>query len=405
VSGRRVAFVGPTLAAAERPRLGVEYLPPARHGDLFALGLRRGDAVLVVDGVYQQFAPLRHKEILAALAAGVRVYGAASYGALRAAELAASGMVGVGRVAAAYGRGELSGDADVAVLHSDDDACRRLTVALVSIRWATRDLVEAGRLDATSGEAVVALAAGLHYTERSPSALRARARAAALAPAVGSVLAALEGGGDVKRQDALEALRLLGGSGGGLPDRPAERWGSSYGVETEFEHAPVARGRGLSARRLLACLQIHDPEYPERHRAYVRRVAGAPAAGALEAAGFCVAEVERSRWARATAATSAWSPAERALVRTFRLPPGRSVYRALPPEALDGEAIDDVAARWAARIARAPTASEAASRLARMWGAGDGEELALCALERGFRDLDEALRLADGLGLDVATPA
>ena len=46
-----------------------------------------------------------HKEILFALSEGIDVYGAASMGALRAAELDAFGMRGIGDVYSAYAEG------------------------------------------------------------------------------------------------------------------------------------------------------------------------------------------------------------------------------------------------------------------------------------------------------------
>src|SRR5688572_32760283 len=48
---------------------------------------------------------------------GVRVFGAASMGALRAAELQPFGMIGVGQVFQAYRRGHLTDDDEVAVAH------------------------------------------------------------------------------------------------------------------------------------------------------------------------------------------------------------------------------------------------------------------------------------------------
>ncbi|MBP5873147.1 hypothetical protein F3K24_43140, partial [Streptomyces sp. LBUM 1485] len=50
-----------------------------------------GDTAVIIDGLYHQAPALRHKEIIAAMARGVRVIGAASIGALRAAELAPFG--------------------------------------------------------------------------------------------------------------------------------------------------------------------------------------------------------------------------------------------------------------------------------------------------------------------------
>jgi len=52
----------------------------------------------IVDGNFETVATVWHKEILWAMAQGIHVYGAASIGALRAAELAEFGMKGVGAI-------------------------------------------------------------------------------------------------------------------------------------------------------------------------------------------------------------------------------------------------------------------------------------------------------------------
>ncbi|MFJ3880832.1 TfuA-like protein [Streptomyces sp. NPDC090077] len=117
-------FVGPTPARSE-PQLaapGVRVWPPARHGDLFDTAIRGGDTVVLIDGVYHQAPALRHKEILAAMGRGVGVVGAASIGALRAAELAPYGMLGVGHIYTAYVRGGIEGDDEVAVGQAPDGA-------------------------------------------------------------------------------------------------------------------------------------------------------------------------------------------------------------------------------------------------------------------------------------------
>ncbi|MFG2439695.1 TfuA-like protein [Streptomyces sp. NPDC048508] len=110
-------YVGPTLekSVPEFAEPGMRVCPPARHGDLIADALRDGDTVVLIDGVYHQAPALRHKEILAAMGRGVRVIGAASIGALRAAELAPFGMLGVGAVYTAYAQGKITGDDEVAV--------------------------------------------------------------------------------------------------------------------------------------------------------------------------------------------------------------------------------------------------------------------------------------------------
>jgi hypothetical protein len=119
-----VAFVGPSLPADEARGLvpEVELLPPIRQGDLSTVVERANPrGVLIVDGEFGQSLSVWHKEILHALHLGIRVVGASSMGALRAAELDRYGMEGVGEIYAYYRDGRLTSDADVALLFSAAD--------------------------------------------------------------------------------------------------------------------------------------------------------------------------------------------------------------------------------------------------------------------------------------------
>ena len=85
-----VVFLGPSLpGAAARMILDADYRPPAQRGDI--LGAARDGARLIglVDGFFHGVPAVWHKEILFALEQGAQVWGAASMGALRAAELTA----------------------------------------------------------------------------------------------------------------------------------------------------------------------------------------------------------------------------------------------------------------------------------------------------------------------------
>src|SRR3954453_22610245 len=107
-----VVFLGPTLPRAQAASLlpGGRVLPPARQGDVFrAVRAHRPRCIGLVDGAFLDVPAVWHREILWAMERGVRVMGGASMGALRAAELHAFGMQGVGQVFAAYRDGALPG--------------------------------------------------------------------------------------------------------------------------------------------------------------------------------------------------------------------------------------------------------------------------------------------------------
>jgi hypothetical protein len=79
---------------------------------------------------------------------GIRVFGASSMGALRAAELMPFGMTGIGEIFEAYRSGELEDDDEVAVAHGDETTGYRcVSEAMINIRFTLRKAESAGVLD------------------------------------------------------------------------------------------------------------------------------------------------------------------------------------------------------------------------------------------------------------------
>ena len=145
-----VVFLGPSLPAAKARRIApCRVLPPARAGDVLAVLPERPLAIALVDGLFDTTPSVWHHEILLALDAGVAVFGAASMGALRAAELAAHGVVGVGRIFRWVRDGVIDDDAEVALLHGDaEHGYRPLTLPLANVRPAPVRVVDGrGRRD------------------------------------------------------------------------------------------------------------------------------------------------------------------------------------------------------------------------------------------------------------------
>lgn len=137
-NGRIVLFAGPSIAGLALPA-GIELRRPAICGDLLSLllGSEPPAVVGLVDGCFGTAPSVWHKEILALLAAGVRVLGGASLGALRAAELAYAGMEGVGMVHHAYRSGAIERDDAVMVLQASAElAFAPLSLALVDAEAA-----------------------------------------------------------------------------------------------------------------------------------------------------------------------------------------------------------------------------------------------------------------------------
>ena len=169
-----VVFLGPSLPAAEARAIApCTVLPPARQGDVWRALSRRPRAIALVDGLFEQVPSVWHREILDALAAGVRVLGGASMGALRAAELAPFGMAGVGTIARWVAEGRVDDDA-VALLHAGPEhGWAPFTVPLVNVLCAAERARAAGVLGVREARALEAAARGLFYQDRTWPALLA----------------------------------------------------------------------------------------------------------------------------------------------------------------------------------------------------------------------------------------
>jgi hypothetical protein len=175
-------FLGPSLPRVEATAiLEADYRPPVRQGDIYRLvQQRRPQAIAVIDGYFQEVPSVWHKEILWALDQGIPVYGAASMGALRAAELARYGMVGVGKIFEAYSSGSYTpyndepfeDDDEVAVIHGPAElSYPPLSVAMVDLRETLAQAAQAGVIDAALRDALVAAFKRRFYRARSFEAL------------------------------------------------------------------------------------------------------------------------------------------------------------------------------------------------------------------------------------------
>lgn len=206
-------FAGPTLSGdAVRSDATFTFLPPAAHGDIYRAALRAPVAIGLIDGFFENVPAVWHKEILFALSRGVHVCGAASMGALRAAELCTFGMAGIGAIFEAYRSGAIEDDDEVAVVHGPAELdYPPLSEAMVNIRATIDRAVSAGVLTSDTGEAILRLAKGMFYKERTWKELLDHAARSGIPDAQ---IAALrdwlpEGYVDQKRRDAHQMLRQL----------------------------------------------------------------------------------------------------------------------------------------------------------------------------------------------------
>ena len=164
-----VVFAGPTISHSEvQQHIESVCLPPIRHGDLIQIIDQKPRAVGIIDGYFEGAPSVWHKEILYALDQGVHVYGSASMGALRAAELHTFGMHGVGQIFEWYRDLVIEEDDEVAVLHGPAEV--EFAVAsepMVSIRATLALAAEQGVIDAALQTTLIDQLKGTFYKKRT----------------------------------------------------------------------------------------------------------------------------------------------------------------------------------------------------------------------------------------------
>lgn len=172
----KILFAGPSLYGADYNRTGLDVRPPARQGDLHRAVLDGATAIGLVDGVFGFVPSVWHKEILFALKAGAHVLGAASLGALRAAECADFGMEPVGAIALSYLDGERIEDGDVCLAHAPEEmAFMPLSEPLVDAEATIAAMVAAGAATADEAAALLIAARSLYFGDRTPDVIAERA--------------------------------------------------------------------------------------------------------------------------------------------------------------------------------------------------------------------------------------
>jgi hypothetical protein len=228
-------FLGPSLSVVKAQRLlQVTYLPPVQQGDVLQLIKMQPAVIGIIDGFFETVPSVWHKEILAALSQGVHVFGAASMGALRAAELEPFGMVGVGRVFEWYRDGVITADDEVAVAHGREETnYSRISDALVDIREACEDAALQNILPFDLAEQFVQIGKRMFFADRSYNAIAHQAAQMGVSRDV--IVRFLEfikhRGPGVKERDAMALLLRING----VCTTPLQPFQATFTLEpTEF---------------------------------------------------------------------------------------------------------------------------------------------------------------------------
>jgi hypothetical protein len=208
-----VIFLGPTLPLEEaRAVLDATYLPPVAQADLMTATLHHEPEIIgIIDGVFDHTLSVWHKEILHALELGIAVYGASSMGAIRAAETARFGMIGVGEIYRFYASGALIDDDEVALAHGGPaDGYRKLSEPMVNLR-ATFDVAEErGVITRSQKQCLVGIAKSMYFAERTiPAILKAASDQVPEGTLQAFRELVRESYVDLKRRDALALLHTI----------------------------------------------------------------------------------------------------------------------------------------------------------------------------------------------------
>ncbi len=164
---KTAVFLGPSLRLRDaRQLLDATYFPPIKRDDL--ANMIDWDVIVIIDGQFGQSSAVTPKEILNLLDQGVRVVGASSMGALRAAELDSFGMEGIGWVYDRFKQTWIRQEDEVALCYAPHDLSP-LTVPLVDIAHWMEILSQNDLLTKAEAAAIFRALKRVFFAERTPA--------------------------------------------------------------------------------------------------------------------------------------------------------------------------------------------------------------------------------------------
>lgn len=269
--GPNIAFLGPSLphSVAQDLYPDLLILPPAAMGDVLgAVNRYRPHAIGLIDGTFLTNMSVYHKELLYAMEQGIWVLGGSSMGALRAAECAAYGMIGVGGIYERFASGALEDDDEVALTHADRSLeYRPVSDAMVTIRSGLAGARTAGLISAEEEAALAAFQKERWFPDRRLSLIGADARALGIESERCEALHAFMRSEvvDPKREDALELLARMAA----LPEGPTPVEGRVKTVMSGVFSALLMRdvaveaydGMHVSFDKMRRYAVLHDDDY------------------------------------------------------------------------------------------------------------------------------------------------
>ncbi len=159
-----IVFAGPSISKEEIEEIAdgkLDIREPIKRHDLDTIGPEQ-EVIAIIDGVFLSQLAVSAREILILLKKGFTILGSSSMGALRAAELDAYGMIGIGSIYNMYKEKQIQSDDEVALIFTPENY-RLLSEPLVNIRYSVGKAMEAGIMDSSSGGTVIEIAKSIYF--------------------------------------------------------------------------------------------------------------------------------------------------------------------------------------------------------------------------------------------------
>jgi hypothetical protein len=227
---------------------------PIKQSDLISDVMRyEPDHILIISGYFHQHLSVWPKEILFALRLPFveGVYGAASMGALRAADLAHFGMQGVGKVFEWYNEGVISDESEVACVYGGPSGNEALTVPLVNVRGAILKALEKEAIDEEEADRAFENAQRIHWSVRTFESIEE------------PWLKLYLGSFDQKKIDALTLLYTYKDLPKLEPGPPVETLGLLFNAQFERERSVTTGHRDIRLQDIEAQAVLHDQGYEQ----------------------------------------------------------------------------------------------------------------------------------------------
>jgi TfuA protein len=165
-----IIFLGPSLNQ-ERARqiFQADFRGPAKKGDLLRISRVVDDTTIVclVDALFLQDYPPSPIEVYQLmLNKNIKLFGAASLGALRAVELEKFGMIGIGKIFELYKKGKLTADDEVAVTFTEGEH-QLQSEAMIDIRFNLFLAYRNGIINEITKKTVTKVAKSIYFPYRN----------------------------------------------------------------------------------------------------------------------------------------------------------------------------------------------------------------------------------------------